>query len=324
MRKGAKSSEEALASYDEAVSFAADQASVYGGTVEDVFDVIKALARENYTTLDNLFGAKYSGTKEGMEQLLADAEKLSGIKYDASNLNDVIQALQVISENEGTLGNAAKEAEETVSGLQAKLSALQENYQTLLADPTASSADRQAVLDELNSVSQKLAEINGQSKMSGMGDSALGVMKQDAQDANNALIDISNTLGGLTAGAFKPFEGVINDMDSFFKKIQGVDTSTSKSMTNISNSVKKASNDIKTNTKSAATEATSNINGISSNVDTGALNGPGYQLASGLKSGLKSGVDNEVIPYVKTIAPTVQANKGPEEYDKKLLVPNGE
>lgn len=58
----------------------------------------------------------YGGTKTEMERLLADAEKLSGVKYDINNLGDVYDAIHVIQGDLGLTGVAAQEASETFSG----------------------------------------------------------------------------------------------------------------------------------------------------------------------------------------------------------------
>ena len=53
---------------------ASDNANTYGTDLETVVNVYKNLAKEQYTTLDNL-NLGYAGTKEGMEQLIADANE---------------------------------------------------------------------------------------------------------------------------------------------------------------------------------------------------------------------------------------------------------
>ena len=58
----------------------------------------------------------YGGTKTEMERLLADAEKISGVHYDISNLGDVYSAIHVIQDNLGLTGVAAEEASTTFSG----------------------------------------------------------------------------------------------------------------------------------------------------------------------------------------------------------------
>lgn len=58
----------------------------------------------------------YGGTKTEMERLLADATKLTGKKYDISNLGDVYEAIHVIQENLSLTGVAADEAATTFTG----------------------------------------------------------------------------------------------------------------------------------------------------------------------------------------------------------------
>ena len=65
--------------------------------------------------LDNL-KLGYGGTKEEMQRLLDDAEKISGIKYDISSYADIVDAIHVIQTEMGITGTTAKEAEETISG----------------------------------------------------------------------------------------------------------------------------------------------------------------------------------------------------------------
>ncbi|WP_147576271.1 phage tail protein [Clostridium celatum] len=51
-----------------------------------------------------------------MERLLADAQKISGVKYDISNFNDIIEAIHVIQTEMGITGTTAKEAASTIEG----------------------------------------------------------------------------------------------------------------------------------------------------------------------------------------------------------------
>ena len=51
-----------------------------------------------------------------MERLLADAEKLTGVKYDINNLSDVYSAIHAIQGQIGITGTTAKEAEQTFTG----------------------------------------------------------------------------------------------------------------------------------------------------------------------------------------------------------------
>ena len=67
------------------------------GSIQNAY---QGFAKQNYTMLDNL-KLGYGGTKTEMERLLADAERLTGVKYDIKNLSDVYEAIHVIQEQMG-------------------------------------------------------------------------------------------------------------------------------------------------------------------------------------------------------------------------------
>lgn len=92
-----------------------DNANKMGTNMQDIQNAYQGFAKQNYTMLDNL-KLGYGGTKEEMQRLLSDAEKLTGIKYDISNLSDVYNAIHAIQENLDITGTTAKEAAETLSG----------------------------------------------------------------------------------------------------------------------------------------------------------------------------------------------------------------
>ena len=100
---------------DVAIQDMADNANKMGTSMTSIQDAYQGFAKQNYTMLDNL-KLGYGGTKEEMERLLADAEKISGIKYDISNLSDVFNAVHVIQQELGITGTTAKEAMYTIEG----------------------------------------------------------------------------------------------------------------------------------------------------------------------------------------------------------------
>lgn len=79
----------------------------------------------------------YGGTKEEMQRLLDDAEKISGIKYDISSYGDIVQAIHVVQEEMGITGTTAKEASETIQGSAAAMKASWQNLMVGLADENA-------------------------------------------------------------------------------------------------------------------------------------------------------------------------------------------
>ena len=64
-----------------AVTDMSDNANKMGTAIERIQDAYQGFAKQNYTMLDNL-KLGYGGTKTEMERLLADAQKISGVKYD--------------------------------------------------------------------------------------------------------------------------------------------------------------------------------------------------------------------------------------------------
>lgn len=93
----------------------ADNSAKMGTNIQDIQNAYQGFAKQNYTMLDNL-KLGYGGTKEEMERLLADAEKISGVHYDISNLGDVYDAIHVIQGELNLTGVAAEEASTTLSG----------------------------------------------------------------------------------------------------------------------------------------------------------------------------------------------------------------
>lgn len=114
---------------DMAVTDMADNANKMGTAMESIQMAYQGFAKQNYTMLDNL-KLGYGGTKSEMERLLADAEKVSGIKYDITNLNDVYQAIHVIQGELGITGTTAKEASTTIQGSAASMKAAWGNLMT--------------------------------------------------------------------------------------------------------------------------------------------------------------------------------------------------
>lgn len=92
-----------------------DNANKMGTNMEDIQNAYQGFAKQNYTMLDNL-KLGYGGTKEEMQRLLADAQKLTGVKYDINNLSDVYSAIHAVQEELDITGTTAKEAAETFSG----------------------------------------------------------------------------------------------------------------------------------------------------------------------------------------------------------------
>ena len=107
--------EKAAQKADQAITDMADNANKMGTGMEMIQNAYQGFAKQNYTMLDNL-KLGYGGTKEEMERLLADAEKLSGQKFDISSYSDIVDAIHVVQTEMGITGTTAKEAASTIQG----------------------------------------------------------------------------------------------------------------------------------------------------------------------------------------------------------------
>lgn len=134
---------EAADAANQAVIDMADNANKMGTSMESIQNAYQGFAKQNYTMLDNL-KLGYGGTKEEMQRLLADAEKLSGIKYDISSLSDVYSAIHVIQNELGITGTTAKEASTTISG---SLNAMKASWSNLLVGIADDNQDFDALVN---------------------------------------------------------------------------------------------------------------------------------------------------------------------------------
>lgn len=92
-----------------------DNANKFGTDMQSIQNAYMGFARGQYMMLDNL-KLGYGGTKEEMERLLKDAQKISGVKYNIKNLSDIYSAIHVIQKELGVTGTTAKEASTTFTG----------------------------------------------------------------------------------------------------------------------------------------------------------------------------------------------------------------
>ena len=121
---------------DMAITDMSDNANKMGTSMESIQYAYQGFAKQNYTMLDNL-KLGYGGTRSEMERLLKDAEKLTGVHYDISNLSDVYEAIHAIQTEMGITGTTAQEAATTIQGSFLSMKAAWDNLLVALADPNA-------------------------------------------------------------------------------------------------------------------------------------------------------------------------------------------
>lgn len=132
-----------------------DNANKFGTDMASIQHAYQGFAKQNYTMLDNL-KLGYGGTKTEMERLLKDAEKLTGQKYDISNLSDVYNAIHAIQGQLGVTGTTAEEAEKTISGSVNSMKAAFDNF----LNGSGSAEDlADSVTNVLNNVSDAIVKL---------------------------------------------------------------------------------------------------------------------------------------------------------------------
>lgn len=115
-----------------AITDMSDNANKMGTDMSSLQNAYSGFAKGNYTMLDNL-KLGYGGTKEEMQRLLKDAEKLPGAmgrKFNLSNYADVVEAIHLVQDHMGITGTTAKEASTTIEG---STNAMKSAWQNLLA-----------------------------------------------------------------------------------------------------------------------------------------------------------------------------------------------
>ena len=115
---------------DMAIRDMSDNANTFGTDIASVEATYQSLAKQQYTTLDNL-KLGYAGTKAGMDQLIRDAERMDqtfqvthktvkkGKEVNdelAYSYADIVQAIHIVQDNMKITGTTTKEASKTIEG----------------------------------------------------------------------------------------------------------------------------------------------------------------------------------------------------------------
>lgn len=129
---------------DIALQDMSDNANKMGTSMESIQNAYAGFAKGQFMMLDNL-KLGYGGTKGEMERLLADAEAISGIKYDVNSYADMVEAIHVIQQEMGITGTTSKEAGSTITGSMAQAKAAFENLKIAIAG----GGDIGAAIDDL-------------------------------------------------------------------------------------------------------------------------------------------------------------------------------
>lgn len=124
----------AASQVDLAMQSIADNVNTFGTDMESVTNAFMGFSKQNYTMLDNL-KLGYGGTKEGMKQLIADANAYAKTIGQTANLSidsfsDIVTAIDLIQQKQNIAGTTAREAATTIQG---SLSMLKASWSNLVA-----------------------------------------------------------------------------------------------------------------------------------------------------------------------------------------------
>lgn len=128
-----------------AVQDMSDNANKMGTDIGSIQQTYQSLARGNYAMLDNL-KLGYGGTKEEMERLMSDAEKITGEHYTIGDFGDTVKAIHAVQTQMGITGTTAKEASTTIEG---SMNSMKASWQNLLAGMSDSGANMDGLIKNL-------------------------------------------------------------------------------------------------------------------------------------------------------------------------------
>lgn len=186
-----------------------DNANKMGTNMGDIQNAYQGFAKQNYTMLDNL-KLGYGGTKEEMQRLLSDAEKLTGIKYDMNNLSDVYNAIHAIQENLDITGTTAKEAASTFSGSFAAMKAS-------LSNVLGKMALGQDIQPSLNQLAETTSTFLFGNFIPMVGNILKALPGAIVTFIKAAIPYVKEGIGNLLGSALKPFQDIGKKITGSFK-----------------------------------------------------------------------------------------------------------
>ena len=124
-----------------AITDMSDNANKMGTSIEMIQNAYNGFAKSNFTMLDNL-KLGYGGTKEEMQRLIDDANKVKEANGEMADLSidsfaDVAEAIHIIQTEMGITGTTAREAASTIEGSLAMMKGAWQNLVVGMADENA-------------------------------------------------------------------------------------------------------------------------------------------------------------------------------------------
>lgn len=181
----------------------------------------------------------YGGTKTEMERLLKDAEAITGVKYDISNLSDVYEAIHVIQTELGITGTTALEAEKTITGSFNSMKAAWQDLMVALASGEGIERAIDNFVSALSSFGSNIIPVIKRT-MDGLGRAFRELMPDLVKMIVSALIEaipvILETIWELIVAMF---EGIVEGVKSLFTTEEKVYAQSQQQINNATQSQKK-------------------------------------------------------------------------------------
>lgn len=223
-----------------------DNANKMGTDLSSLQWAYQGFAKQNYTMLDNL-KLGYGGTKQEMQRLIEDANKLGAAQGKSNDLTidsfaDVVEAIHRVQENLGITGTTSREAATTIEGSIGSMKAAWDNW---LAELGKSNADMTGLTSELatsimtvgQNVIPRIQQI-AQGALQGIGDAAKTLIPQlpapfkavepiltqfanGLADGSISMQDIAKN-AALAVGAFAGFATVGGNVDTILSAFDGI------------------------------------------------------------------------------------------------------
>lgn len=201
---------------DQALVDMSDNANKMGTNMRDIQNAYQGFAKQNYTMLDNL-KLGYGGTKEEMERLIADANKVKQANGEMADLSidsfaDITEAIHIVQTEMGITGTTAKEAGTTIQGSVGMMKASWKNLLVGVADDTQ---DFDGLMDNfVDSVGTAAKNIlpRVETILGGIGSLVEGLAPVVAQAVPQLVTTILPGMASAAASLLKAFAGSLIEM----------------------------------------------------------------------------------------------------------------
>lgn len=214
---------------DVAMRAISDNVNTFGTNADSVTQAFQGFARQNFMMLDNL-KLGYAGTKEGMQQLIADANAYAAANGQAANLSidsfsDIVTAIELVQEKQGIAGTTAREAATTIEGSITSLGAAWNNFVAGIGkDGIDLEPLVQNVVEALGNVVHNVVPVAGRI-MAGLGSALINAVPQMVQGLGSAISDALAGVGiqlpsiGIDTQMFDNLNGAIEPLLGLFQNI---------------------------------------------------------------------------------------------------------